>query len=230
MGNKATKDKDKVNISQNYNKTSIVNTVQSKRGSNFSDSKDIGINNSSIRVKKHSRINSVSFRDKEVSQFTMEFGNIEDRINSGDNITGLFNSDRNTRQNKLYKDMSQFEILTTIGKGILSKVLLVRCKNTDNLFAIKCFKKVKILKMNKLNNIINEKYVLEQVGHPFIVNLLFTFQNIEKIFFGFSFINGGELLYHLNKTKKFSEDTAKFYAAEIYLALSYLSNNNIVYR
>ena len=41
---------------------------------------------------------------------------------------------------------------------------------------------------------------------------------------------GGELFYHLGKAKKFSEDRARLYAAEITLALEYLHKKGIVYR
>ena len=44
------------------------------------------------------------------------------------------------------------------------------------------------------------------------------------------FCNGGELFYHLRKDKKFSETRAKFYAAEIVLALENLHKNGIIYR
>ena len=44
------------------------------------------------------------------------------------------------------------------------------------------------------------------------------------------FINGGELFYHLQQAGRFSEERAKFYTAEIILALEYLHNAGVVYR
>lgn len=44
------------------------------------------------------------------------------------------------------------------------------------------------------------------------------------------FVNGGELFFHLNKANKFTEERAKFYAAEILLAVEYLHSQGIVYR
>lgn len=44
------------------------------------------------------------------------------------------------------------------------------------------------------------------------------------------FVNGGELFYHLNNDGKFTEDRARFYAAETILALEYLHKEGIVYR
>ena len=46
----------------------------------------------------------------------------------------------------------------------------------------------------------------------------------------FDYYNGGELFFHLQKFRKFEEHVVKFYAAEIYLALTYLHSKNILYR
>lgn len=44
------------------------------------------------------------------------------------------------------------------------------------------------------------------------------------------FINGGDLFYHLRKSKKFEHSRAQFYAAEILLALEFMHNAGIIYR
>jgi len=46
----------------------------------------------------------------------------------------------------------------------------------------------------------------------------------------FDYYNGGELFFHLQKHRRFSETLTKFYAAEIYIALKYLHSKKIVYR
>lgn len=45
-----------------------------------------------------------------------------------------------------------------------------------------------------------------------------------------NFIRGGEMFTHLRKAKKFNENRAKFYAAQVYLALKYLHDLGYVYR
>jgi serine/threonine protein kinase len=44
------------------------------------------------------------------------------------------------------------------------------------------------------------------------------------------FLNGGELFYHLRKENYFTEDRARFYAAEMILALDHLHKNGVIYR
>jgi serum/glucocorticoid-regulated kinase 2 len=75
-----------------------------------------------------------------------------------------------------------------------------------------------------------ERDILEKIKNPFIVNLHYAFQTPDKLYFILDFVNGGELFSHLRKTKKFPEYRAKFYAAEITLALEWLHLNNIIYR
>jgi len=130
----------------------------------------------------------------------------------------------------LVKDLSCFESLKVIGRGTFGKVVLVRLINDKQLLALKCMKKLQILKNKNIQNIKNEKKILEKINHPFIIKLRFTFQTKEKIFMAFDYYNGGELFFHLQKQRKFTEKLAKFYAAEIYLALKYLHSNNIIYR
>jgi serine/threonine protein kinase len=43
-------------------------------------------------------------------------------------------------------------------------------------------------------------------------------------------MSGGELFYYLRKYIRFTEDTARFYAAEILLAIEYLHSRNVIYR
>ena len=66
--------------------------------------------------------------------------------------------------------------------------------------------------------------------HPFIVCLRYAFQTPDKLYMLFDYINGGELFHHLAITKVFTEDRAKFYFAQIFLALEFLHSNSIIYR
>ena len=101
---------------------------------------------------------------------------------------------------------------------------------TNQLLALKCIKKSQILKNKNIENIKNEKKILKNLDNPFIIKLHYTFQDNDKIFMAFDYYNGGELFFHLQKQKRFSENLTRFYASEIYLALNYLHKNKIIYR
>eukprot|EP00960_Hanusia_phi_P003886 114537-Hanusia_phi.AAC.2 len=75
-----------------------------------------------------------------------------------------------------------------------------------------------------------ERRILEVVNHPFIVQLHYAFQTANRLCFVMDFVNGGELFSYIAREKHFPEPRARFYAAEIILALEYLHKMNIIYR
>lgn len=128
-------------------------------------------------------------------------------------------------------DLSRFNLIKVIGKGTFGKVILVTLKEDPNhLFALKILKKEHLVSTKNVRNIINERKLLSEINSNFVVKLRFTFQSNEKLFMAFDYHNGGELFYHLQKKKRFTEDEVRVYAAEIYLALAYLHTKGIVYR
>lgn len=67
-----------------------------------------------------------------------------------------------------------------------------------------------------------ERNILVRSSSPFIVELKKSFQTKTKLYLMMEFVNGGELFSHLRKSGRFSEERAKFYIAEIFLAINYL--------
>lgn len=62
------------------------------------------------------------------------------------------------------------------------------------------------------------------------MGLHYSFQTPSKLYFVLDYVNGGELYFHLNKEKKFSEKRALFYAAELTSALGFLHDHHVLYR
>src|SRR3989338_7123511 len=75
-----------------------------------------------------------------------------------------------------------------------------------------------------------EKQILQEINHPFIVKLFYAFQTDEKLYLVLQFLPGGELFFHLKEETKFDVERAKFYAAQIVLAIEHLHKNDIIYR
>jgi len=75
-----------------------------------------------------------------------------------------------------------------------------------------------------------ENTILQKLCHPFLVNLNYSFQTPDKLYFIMDYVNGGEMFFHLQKDKTFSEERARFYCAEIVLGLEYLHNSGVLYR
>jgi len=126
---------------------------------------------------------------------------------------------------------SDFEFLKVIGKGSFGKVLLARHRAEDELYAVKVLNKSHIIRKNETKHIMAERNVLiRNIQHPFLVGLHYSFQTSDKLYFVLDYINGGELFFHIQRERCFSEDRCRFYAAEITSALGYLHSLNIIYR
>ncbi|SCU91871.1 LAFA_0F06370g1_1 [Lachancea sp. 'fantastica'] len=126
-----------------------------------------------------------------------------------------------------------FEVLRLLGKGTFGQVYQVRKKDTKRIYAMKVLSKKVIVKKNEIAHTIGERNILVHTASklcPFIVGLKFSFQTLSDLYLVTDYMSGGELFWHLQKEGRFTEDRAKFYIAELVLALEYLHENDIVYR
>ncbi|TEB25035.1 AGC/Akt protein kinase [Coprinellus micaceus] len=127
--------------------------------------------------------------------------------------------------------IDQFELLKVIGKGSFGKVMQVRKKDTQRIYALKTIRKAHIAQRpGEITHILAERTVLALVNNPFVVPLKFSFQTPDKLYLVMSFVNGGELFYHLQREGRFDENRSRFYAAELLCALEHLHQFNVVYR
>jgi len=120
--------------------------------------------------------------------------------------------------------------MTVVGKGSFGKVMQVRKKDDDKIYAMKVLRKEAIVARKQVAHTMAERNILKKIHHPFIVSLHYAFQTDEKLYMILDYVNGGELFFHLKKEGKFSEPRVRFYVAEISAALQHLHSLDIVYR
>ncbi|KAI1819578.1 serine/threonine-protein kinase sck1 [Xylaria intraflava] len=126
-----------------------------------------------------------------------------------------------------------FQILRLIGKGTFGQVYQVRKKDTNRIYAMKVLSKKVIVQKKEVAHTVGERNILVRTAtseSPFIVGLKFSFQTQNDLFLVTDYMSGGELFWHLQKEGRFDEKRAKFYIAELILAIQHLHNNDIVYR
>jgi serine/threonine protein kinase len=105
--------------------------------------------------------------------------------------------------------LTDFHIVTMVGKGSFGQVFQVRKKDTNQVFALKVLDKSHLRKIDQVHNTKQERRVLEIVNHPFIVKLHYAFQTGPALCLVMDFINGGELFSHLRRHRSFSEPDAR---------------------
>eukprot|EP00397_Hematodinium_sp_SG-2012_P004679 GEMP01004691.1.p1 GENE.GEMP01004691.1~~GEMP01004691.1.p1 ORF type:complete len:488 (+),score=53.58 GEMP01004691.1:219-1682(+) len=150
-------------------------------------------------------------------------------------LASVSTSLREVMQAKLGKELSldeDFVPSSTVGTGTFGRVKVVKFKNhaDQTPMALKIVKKAEIIRMRQSEHIKNEKDILMELSHPFIVNLLATFQDRKRVFLLMEFVNGGELFTHLRNNGRVAVDEARFFAAEILLVFEYMHSRKIAYR
>lgn len=110
--------------------------------------------------------------------------------------------------------------------------MLVKKKDDSSgtLYAMKTLRKAALIKRNQLAHTGTERYILQNIHCPFLVHLVFAFQTTDKLYMVLDYMAGGELFFWLKKDRKFSENRARLYTAEITLAIDALHSADIVYR
>ena len=124
-----------------------------------------------------------------------------------------------------------FQLLKVIGMGSFGKVLQVRNKHSQQILAMKVIsKRLLNKKISYIDNIHAERDILTKVRHPFVVTMHCSFQTRDKLFIIMDFLAGGELFLRLGREGVFLESTARFYIAEIILALEHLHSKGVLHR
>ncbi|KAH9918231.1 Pkinase-domain-containing protein [Epithele typhae] len=124
-----------------------------------------------------------------------------------------------------------FEFLKLIGRGTFGRVFQVRKRDTKRIYAMKVLSKREIIEKKEVAHTIGERKILQRsLECPFLVGLKFSFQTETDLYLVTDFKSGGELFWHLQKETRFSEERARFYVAELILALEHLHKYDIVYR
>ncbi|CDW82120.1 protein kinase 2 [Stylonychia lemnae] len=146
--------------------------------------------------------------------------------NKEDNLQHLFSKRLN---------FDNFEVIKVIGRGSYAKVYLIKKYHETNhelvcYYALKVLKKKFLHDKNQLHYILQERKILMELKHPFIVEMHYAFQSPDRLYFVLDYVSGGDMFHHIRKKVRFNEKEAKFYAAEIILAIEAMHNMGFIYR
>jgi serine/threonine protein kinase len=132
--------------------------------------------------------------------------------------------------------VTDFDLLKVVGKGAFGKVFLVKKREGDDsekLYAMKVLDKEVITQKGQVAHTKSERDIMHEIQHPYIVMLHYAFQSERKLYMITDYYPGGNLFAHVQRARRtggFEEIRARFYSAELCLALDFLHQNGIVYR
>ena len=127
-------------------------------------------------------------------------------------------------------DPSMFQRLRVIGVGAFGEVCLAKHVQSGSLYAMKILKKAEVLKRNQVAHVKAERDILAEADNEWVVKLFYSFQDKDNLYFVMEYVPGGDLMSLLIKFGVFSEDMARFYIAELVLAIESVHKMGFIHR
>ncbi|GAA6049271.1 hypothetical protein JCM3770_005915 [Rhodotorula araucariae] len=134
------------------------------------------------------------------------------------------------RKRRTKLKLSQFHIVTQVGQGGYGEVYLARHKETNQVVALKKMKKRTLAKMDEIRHVLIERDILASTSSPWLVRLLYAFQDPEHVFLAMDFIAGGDFRTLLNNSGVLKEEHARFYISEMFCAVAELHKLGYIHR
>ncbi|KAJ8088702.1 serine/threonine-protein kinase dbf2 [Marasmius tenuissimus] len=132
------------------------------------------------------------------------------------------------RRTKLRVD--QFHIIAQVGQGGYGEVFLARKQETGEVCALKKMKKRTLHKMDEIRHVLIERDILTATKTPWLVRLLYAFQDAEHVYLAMEYVPGGDFRTLLNNSGVLKEEHARFYISEMFAAVNELHKLGYIHR
>ncbi|KAF9261855.1 AGC/NDR protein kinase [Marasmius fiardii PR-910] len=132
------------------------------------------------------------------------------------------------RRTKLRVD--QFHIIAQVGQGGYGEVFLARKQETGEVCALKRMKKRTLHKMDEIRHVLIERDILTATKTPWLVRLLYAFQDAEHVYLAMEYVPGGDFRTLLNNSGVLKEEHARFYISEMFAAVNELHKLGYIHR
>ncbi|KAL8570037.1 hypothetical protein ACOMHN_036314 [Nucella lapillus] len=131
--------------------------------------------------------------------------------------------------NKQRMRADDFEVVKVIGRGAFGEVQLVQHKSTRKVFAMKLLSKYEMIKRSDSALYWEEREILANANSDWVVQLHYSFQDTKYLYMVMDYMPGGDLV-NLMSNYDVPEKWAKFYCAEMVLALDAIHSMGFVHR
>uniref|UniRef100_A0A673BED0 non-specific serine/threonine protein kinase n=1 Tax=Sphaeramia orbicularis TaxID=375764 RepID=A0A673BED0_9TELE len=127
-------------------------------------------------------------------------------------------------------DKSMFVKIKTLGIGAFGEVCLTRKVDTGALYAMKTLRKKDVLNRNQVAHVKAERDILAEADNEWVVRLYYSFQDRDSLYFVMDYIPGGDMMSLLIRMGVFPEPLARFYVAELTLAIESVHKMGFIHR
>ncbi|XP_003219299.1 serine/threonine-protein kinase LATS2 [Anolis carolinensis] len=143
----------------------------------------------------------------------------------------LYQKESNYNRLKRAKmDKSMFVKIKTLGIGAFGEVCLACKVDTHALYAMKTLRKKDVLNRNQVAHVKAERDILAEADNEWVVKLYYSFQDKESLYFVMDYIPGGDMMSLLIRMEVFPEKLARFYIAELTLAIESVHKMGFIHR
>lgn len=132
------------------------------------------------------------------------------------------------RRTKLKLD--QFHIIAQIGQGGYGEVYIARRRETSEVCALKKMRKSTLFKMDEVRHVLVERDILTATKTPWLVRLLYAFQDPQFVYLAMEYVPGGDFRTLLNNSGVLKEEHARFYISEMFMGVNELHKLGYLHR
>uniref|UniRef100_A0A672HQX4 Rho-associated protein kinase 2 n=1 Tax=Salarias fasciatus TaxID=181472 RepID=A0A672HQX4_SALFA len=122
-----------------------------------------------------------------------------------------------------------FDRVKVIGRGAFGEVQLVRHKASQKVYAMKLLSKFEMIKRSDSAFFWEERDIMAFANSPWVVQLCCAFQDEHYLYMVMEYMPGGDLV-NLTSTYDVPEKWAKFYTAEVVMALDAIHSMGFIHR
>ncbi|ELK13982.1 Rho-associated protein kinase 2 [Pteropus alecto] len=122
-----------------------------------------------------------------------------------------------------------YDVVKVIGRGAFGEVQLVRHKVSQKVYAMKLLSKFEMIKRSDSAFFWEERDIMAFANSPWVVQLFCAFQDDKYLYMVMEYMPGGDLV-NLMSNYDVPEKWAKFYTAEVVLALDAIHSMGLIHR
>ncbi|KFQ87778.1 Rho-associated protein kinase 1, partial [Phoenicopterus ruber ruber] len=147
------------------------------------------------------------------------------------NIDNFLNRYKDTvnKMRDLRMKAEDYEVVKVIGRGAFGEVQLVRHKSSRRVYAMKLLSKFEMIKRSDSAFFWEERDIMAFANSPWVVQLFYAFQDDRYLYMVMEYMPGGDLV-NLMSNYDVPEKWARFYTAEVVLALDAIHSMGFIHR